>query len=417
MNSGLNAKLGTGRVHPPRVAIVISRLDVGGTEGHLARVVPELRRRGIDITLYLMERGGSLERGLLNQGVRLEGPKRKTSGFLHWARATGGLALWLRRERPTIVHFFLTRPYIYGSLAADFAGHRRRIMSRRSLNNYRARYPFVGSVERFLHRRTIGLIGNSRAVLDQLRAEVGDFSKLALIHNGVEIPEPIAAAERQRARQSLRIGDDVLVVTVVANLLSYKGHADLIDALALLKGELLRPWVLLAIGRDDGVGDQLRQQAKALDLESNIMWLGEQAAVDQLLRGSDIFVLPSREEGFSNALLEAMAVGLPVIATAVGGNLDAIVDNESGMLTPSGNPRELAAAILRLANDANLRRHFAAQARLRAQKYFSFEACVRQYEKLYWAMNEPKPKCVAEILLDRHQPDPCGTSGTQTAQS
>ncbi|HUZ30998.1 MAG TPA: glycosyltransferase [Xanthobacteraceae bacterium] len=403
MTSGLNVKLGSGHVHPPRVAVVTSRLDLGGTEGHLARVVPELRRRGIDITLYLMERGGSLERELLDQGVRLEGPRRKNPGLLHWARATAGLALWLRRERPTIVHFFLTRPYIYGSLAAEFAGHRRRIMSRRSLNNYRARYPFVGSVERFLHRRTIGLIGNSRAVLDQLGTEVGDSNKLALIHNGVKIPEPIVAFERQRPRHSLGIPDDALVIVVVANLLPYKGHEDLIEALALLRDKLLRPWVLLAIGRDDGIGDQLRQQAKALDLESKIIWLGEQGAVDQLLRGSDIFVLPSREEGFSNALLEAMAVGLPVIATAVGGNLDAIIDNESGILTPPGNPRELAAAILRLANDANLRRNFAAEARLRARENFSFEACVRQYEKLYWAMNEPKPKCIAEILLDDSQ--------------
>jgi glycosyltransferase involved in cell wall biosynthesis len=398
MTSSLNTELGSGHARPARVAVVTSRLDIGGTEQHLARVVPELRRRGIDITLYLMERGGSLERELLDQGVHLEGPRRKSPEVLHWARATVDLALWLRRERPTIVHFFLPRPYVYGSLAAELAGHRRRIMSRRSLNNYRARYPLLGRLERMLHRRTDGLIGNSRAVLDQLQTEVDDFSKLALIYNGVKVPEQITASERESTRYSLQIADDVLVIANVANLFSYKGHEDLIEALALVKNEISRPWMLLAIGRDQGTGAQLRQRAKALDLESNIIWLGERAAVDQLLRGSDIFVLPSREEGFSNALLEAMAVGVPVIATAVGGNLDAIVDDESGILVRPRDPRELATSILRLAGDPALRRRFAAEARRRMQQKFSFEACVRRYEKLYWAMNEPKPRCVAEIL-------------------
>src|ERR1700691_4155759 len=118
---------------PPRVTVVTSRLDIGGTERHLARVLPELKRRGSDVTLYLMERGGLLEGELLQRGVRLEGPSRSRPAFLHWTRATLALARFLRRERPAIVHFFLPRPYIFGSLAAELAGHRRRIMSRRSL--------------------------------------------------------------------------------------------------------------------------------------------------------------------------------------------------------------------------------------------------------------------------------------------
>ncbi len=385
---------------PPRVTVVTSRLDVGGTERHLARVVPALQRRGIEMTLYLMERGGPLEGELMEQGIRLEGPQRSGPELLHWARATLGLAHWLRRERPTIVHFFLPRPYVYGSLAAELAGHRRRIMSRRSLTDYRARYPLLGGLERLLHRRTAGLLGNSRAVVDQLAVEVGDPGKLALIYNGVAIPELVTALARQGARASLPIADNALVIAVVANLVSYKGYADLIEALALIKDKLPQPWVLLAIGRDQGIGAQLQQRTTALHLDSNILWLGGQAAVDHLLNASDIFVLPSHQEGFSNALLEAMAIGVPAVATAVGGNLDAVVDNETGLLACARDPAGLAAAILRLADDPMLRRRLAGAARRLAEQKFSLETCVRQYEKLYRAMSEPKPRPLSEIMAD-----------------
>ncbi len=384
----------------PRVAIVTSRLDIGGTERHLTRVLPELKRRGIDITLYLMERGGPLESELLDQGVRLEGPRRSRPEFLHWPRATLGLARFLRRERPTIVHFFLPRPYVYGSVAAELAGHRRRIMSRRSLTDYRARYPLLGTLERLLHSRTVGLIGNSRAVVDQLAAEVGSWRKLALIHNGVKIPEAMTASDRARARHSLRIADDALVIVVVANLVSYKGHGDLIEALALANDHLPKPWVLLAIGRDEGIGARLKEKAKALNVSDNIVWLGEQNAAEQLLCAGDIFVLPSHQEGFSNALLEAMAAGIPAIATAVGGNVDAVVDDESGLLVPPNDSDVLAAAILRLANDPALGRRFAEVARLRAQQQFSLDVCVGRYEKLYRAMNEAMPRPLSEVLPD-----------------
>jgi len=380
----------------PRVTIVTSRLDIGGAERHLARVLPALKRRGIDVTLYAMERDGPLEVELMLGGVRVEGPRR--GSVLHWPRATLKLAGFLRRERPTVVHFFLPRPYIYGSIAAELVGHRRRLMSRRSLTVYREKYPLLGSVERLLHGRTHGLIGNSRPVLEQLAAEISDRSKLALIHNGIEIPPLATLADRQRVRQSLNIESDALVVVVVANLVDYKGHRDLVDALGLAKDQLPRPWHMLAIGRDEGIGAELRQQAESLNVAANIKWIGEQRAVEQLLVAGDICVLPSHQEGFSNALLEAMAANLAIIATAVGGNLDAIVDNDSGILVRPRDPRALATALMRLAADPALRSRLAAAARCRVEQRFTLENCVDRYEKLYRAMNERDPRPVADVL-------------------
>ncbi len=382
----------------PRVTIVTSRLDIGGAERHLAWVLPALKQRGIDIALYTMERGGLLEAELQVQGVRLEGPPR--AAFLHWPRATVALARFIKRERPTTVHFFLPRPYLYGSIAAELAGHRRRLMSRRSLTVYREKYPLLRGFELLLHRRTHGLIGNSRAVLDQLAVEVGDPRKIALIHNGIETPAPVTAADRERIRKVLDIPKDALVIAVIANLVSYKGHRDLLDALALVKEQIPNPWLVLMIGRDDGMGVELRRHAAALNLASNIRWLGEQPAADRLLAAGDIFVLPSHQEGFSNALLEAMAANLAVIATAIGGNLDAIVDNESGLLVPPRDPSALAAAIARFASDPDIRLRYGDAARRRVEQRFALQHCVERYEKLYRAMSEPDPRPVAEILAD-----------------
>ncbi len=391
-----------------RVVVVTSRLDVGGTERHIARILPALQRRGLDVTLYVMERGGPLEGEIAAQGVRVDGVRvdgvrvdgPMGAGFLHWPKAALALARWLRRERPTVVHFFLPRPYVFGSLAAELAGHRRRLMSRRSLTDYRDKYPLLGAVERFLHRRTLGILGNSHAVIEQLLTEVDDPRKLGLIHNGIEMPSPVFKSSRQQTRTALQIPSDALVISVIANLIAYKGHRDLIEALAQVRDLLPVPWRLVVIGRDDGIGGELKDCTELLRIADNIMWLGERSDVDELLSASDIFVLPSHQEGFSNALLEAMAASLPAVATAIGGNSDAVVNNETGFLVPPRQPRALAAAILRLANDPDLRRRFAEAGRRRVEQHFSLAACVDRYERLYRAMGEINPPPVSEILAD-----------------
>ena len=391
-----------------RVAVVTSRLDVGGTERHIVRILPALQRRGLDVALYLMERGGPLEAEIAALGIRIAGPLHRGAlhwpilhwPILHWPMATLDLARWLRRERPAVVHFFLPRPYLFGSLAAGLAGHRRRLMSRRSLTDYRAKYPLLGAVERYLHRRTFGILGNSQAVIDQLTTEVDDRRKLALIHNGIEMPSPVFTNGRAQTRALLQIPGDALVVSVVANLIAYKGHRDLIEALAPIRDRLPKSWRLLVIGRDDGIGSELKGLAQHFGMTDNIMWLGERPDVEELLSASDIFVLPSHQEGFSNALLEAMAARLPAVATAVGGNIDAVADNETGLLVPVRDPRALAAAILRLAQNADLRRSFGDAARRRVEERFSLQACVDRYEILYRALGEADPPPLSEILSD-----------------
>jgi glycosyltransferase involved in cell wall biosynthesis len=125
------------------------------------------------------------------------------------------------------------------------------------------------------------------------------------------------------------------------------------------------------------------KQASETGIADHILWLGEHRDVDRYLRATDIAVLCSHEEGFSNSLIEAMAFGIPVIATAVGGNLDAVVPEESGLLVPSRAPTELAAAILHMATKPEFRALCGASARRRVQENFSLAACTQRYANLY----------------------------------
>lgn len=224
--------------------------------------------------------------------------------------------------------------------------------------------------------------------------------KWGLLHNGVSLPAPLNAAAASAVRRSLGIGDDACVIAVVANLVAYKGHSDLIEALGRVQHRLPQPWKLLVIGRDDGIGDGLKERAAALSVSSNILWLGERSDVGDLLAVSQIFVLPSHQEGFSNALLEAMAAGVAPVATAVGGNADAVADNESGLLAPPRDPEALGLVISRLANDQTLRRRLSGAARQRVSQRFSLVACVERYDRLYRALIEPVPAPIREILAE-----------------
>jgi glycosyltransferase involved in cell wall biosynthesis len=122
---------------------------------------------------------------------------------------------------------------------------------------------------------------------------------------------------------------------------------------------------------------------EARGLKANVEFLGERSDVPALLAAADFGVLSSYEEGFSNVILESMAAGLPMIVTNVGGNPEAVLDRQTGIILPPHDPAALGQAILDLAQDPELRRRLGAAALLRVQKDFSMESCVDAHEGLY----------------------------------
>ncbi len=162
------------------------------------------------------------------------------------------------------------------------------------------------------------------------------------------------------------------IMICVANAFPYKGHADLLAALRRVGPALPEPWRMILIGRGT-------EQFKGT---WRVKCYGYRSDAAQLLAATDLFILPSHEEGSSNALLEAMKAGVPVIATDVGGNKDAIIHDYSGLLVPPRSPALLGAAILRML-DPNLRRQYARMAQLDVSIRFSLDRCLDEYEALY----------------------------------
>jgi glycosyltransferase involved in cell wall biosynthesis len=382
----------------PKVLIVAPRLDIGGTEMHLVRIVPPLRNTGIDVSLYAMERGGALEADVVAAGVPVFGRVSKRS-WLNLIVSLVDLTRHIYLTKPDILHFFLPRPYLVGSLAAMLVRHKRRIMSRRSLVNYKRGHPLLIQVERLVHRLTLSLLANSSAVANQLLDETKDPKKIGLIHNGIQVRLPRTPDSMAAARAMLNIDTNTFVIAVVANVVGYKGHADLLAALARIRNAIPRPWRLLVIGRDGGIGQALTKQAAVDGIAENILWLGERHDVAQLLDAVDVAVLPSHQEGFSNSLLETLSRGIPTIATAVGGNIDAIVDNVSGLLVPIRAPEHLANALERLCGDPELRKRLGNAGRARVEENFSLEACIRKYKNLY-RNHELIGKLPTQALID-----------------
>lgn len=374
----------------PRVLIVIGSLDVGGAEMHLLQVLPALAASGFDIAVHTLTGRGALADRFEAAGIRVVAPPGsaagpRAGGFLgragRAARAGLSLAGFLRRWRPAVVHFFLPEAYLAGAPVALLTSGAKRVMSRRSLNDYQAKWPLLARIERALHGCMHALSGNAQAVLDNLVAEGAPRERLHLIRNGIDLTRFAAPAPRAAVRTAIGTASDALVFVCVANLIGYKGHADLLAALATARD--LPAWEIWCVGRDNGIGPQLRAQAEAAGIAARVRWLGPRADVPDLLAAADIGVLASHEEGFPNAVVEAMAAGLPVVATRVGGIPEAIDDGTTGLLAAPRDPHSLSSVLAAVSADPAKRRAMGAAGRARVEAEFAVEVCAATYAQLY----------------------------------
>lgn len=380
-----------------KVIVVTGSLEIGGTERHLSMVLPLLAAKGWTVQVVVLAKKGALAPVLEEQGVpvisllkpshlkAIEKLPKLLGRALRVLLCILLLAKKLKKEGDTIVHFFLPEAYLIGMFGARLAGFRGpKLMSRRSLNNYQKRRPGVAWFERKLHSKVTVIIGNSAAILKQLvEEERVSPSRLKLIYNGINLEKFSQTKSPKEARKLLSIPHDALVMIIVANLIPYKGHHDLLKALYAVKNDFPSSWYLICVGRDDGIGSSLKQIADQMGLSKHILWLGSRTDVPDLLAMSNIGILCSHEEGFSNAILESMAAGLPMVVTDVGGNKEAILNDQIGYVVESQNPPSLGQAILKLVKNPKKAEAFGHLARLRVKEHFSIEACVSAYADLY----------------------------------
>jgi glycosyltransferase involved in cell wall biosynthesis len=389
-----------------KIAVLVGALEVGGAELDIVRNFPRLNRDEFEVVVVTFGAPGALAPELEQQGIRVVSgdygtPLPAPNWILRRARTVvymGRVIPWIGRtfntERIQIAHFYLPNAYGYGMLACLLM-HRdaKRVMSRLSLNFYRSDHKILSWLERVVFHRNLDIaIGNSQPILDELVDEGVERSRVRLLHNGID-PTPFVRrqGDRERARQALGVEPGAFVITAVGNLHEYKGHQDLIEACASASGRLPSQWRLLIAGRDvQGRSVVLEELVTRYGLEGRVVFLGETDNVADLLFATDVFAHPSHHEGLPNAIIEAMAAGLPVVATAVGGIPEAVLargastpSDETGWLVPPHDPAAIAGALLEASQDPALRLRMGANARSRVVAEFSLEQSVGAYEKIY----------------------------------
>ncbi len=413
-----------------KVLVLIPTLRFGGAEMDLVRNLPRIDRRRFKFTVCAFLEQGQLARPLLDAGIKIIGPmlppprqlqrdrgrlkllfavlrhlklavmqlrgvriasRHLASGliYLHLARR---VASYIRSENIDVVHAVLPNSYVVAAVAIALARRAKLVLSRVSLNWYHERLPLLGFLERrIFHRRIDMAICNTLAIREQLVAEGIPLESIRLIQNGIALPAFLPECGRSQARKEIGISDEALVFTSVANFYPYKGHADLLKALHLANDSFPPNWMLLAVGGDvDGYVNEVHAQCGALGLTRHVRFLGLRNDIEVILRASDIHISASHTEGLPNNVLEAMSASLPVVATAVGGVPDAVIDGRTGLLVPPKDPKRMAQALLLLAHDPDRRRSMGEAGRSLAGSSFSLERSVRAFEQVYAQVAEAR---------------------------
>jgi glycosyltransferase involved in cell wall biosynthesis len=235
---------------------------------------------------------------------------------------------------------------------------------------------------RVLARCTDLSLAVSQGVKDYLLQEIGlDPAKIRVVANGVDVAAIDAARPGPAVRRDLGLLENVPVVGLVGRLDHWgKGHKELFTAMAQIRAR--HPVHALMVGGGRRI-DEVRQVAASLGLAGQVHFLGQRQDVPDLLNAMDIFVLPSYSEGVSLALLEAMAAGLPVIATAVGGLPEVVTDGQTGLLIPPRDAAALDGALTRLLSDPSLAKQLGENARRYVRKHFSLERLGREINEIY----------------------------------
>lgn len=369
---------------PFPVTRLITWLPVGGIERRLVAVLPQLDRTLFAPRLICLRERGPLADELEASGVPVSVVpfRSRLSPAAIWrlARALRGSA---------IVHAHMYRANVPGTIAARLAGVPVILGQVHNVDTWQTGRQRL--MDRLTARRRTATIAVSRRVQEDVcRTLRLPPERVPVLHNGIDLAPFRAPLDREALRAELGLRSDQVAVLCAARLHPQKNHRGLLQALVRLPSAL-PPWRCLVAG-DGPERANLEQLAVAHGLQHRVVFLGQRRDVPRLMRACDLSVLPSDKEGFSNTVLESLAAGLPVVATDVGGNAEAIEHGVSGFLTGRADVEDLAERLAQLIADAGLRRRMAAAA-LAAAPRFSLESMVSETQKLYLRLlREARPR-------------------------
>jgi glycosyltransferase involved in cell wall biosynthesis len=372
----------TGKLRPHVLYVIDQLCQLGGAERTLLQIVSRLCSERFQTSVVTFQTNQHIETLLKLSGRLHVLPLRKTYN-LNAAKMAFQFNRILRSDGTSIVHTFFETADLWAAPIAKLSGCPILISSRRDMGILRTRkhnlaYPFVNR----LFDRVLAVSEEVRSY--SIRQDRLSPQKVETLYNGVDIAELDRKAAEGNARQELGLQTGVPVVSTLANIRSIKGIDVLVGAAQrvciefpqttfLVVGRVLEPETMVA----------LQAQVDSLRLTDNFRFTGEMGNPFPVLRASNVFCLPSRNEGFSNALIEAMGSGLPCIATRVGGNAEALEEGENGYLVASEDANAMADRILGLLRDRELAKQIGSAARVTVRERFSMEAMMNRLMGIY----------------------------------
>lgn len=366
-----------------QLAYVLHELNMGGAEKHLIEVLRNIDRKRFTPWLFCLGDGygKSLYEEYLKTDVTLV--RMGMKGSLRNPRNLVKVAQMVRLLRAAdihIVHGYLFEGNLIGSLAGRLAGVPILIASKRSMDAY---HGFKKIACRITNRLASKVTANSMAVMGFVRkTEDCPKGKMIVIPNGTSAGVTGSQAlEKMTLRGSWGIPEDGQIVGTVARFFWKKDYPSFIKMAASVAQKSSKAY-FVAIG-DGPLRPHIQEMADGLGLGPRMRFLGWREEAARYTAGFDVYVCASVIEGMSNALLEAMAMGLPVVATAVGGNCETVVEGRTGFLVPTEDPQALSYAVMRLLNDPPAAEAMGRAGRRRIEGEFSTRCMVDRMERLY----------------------------------
>lgn len=374
------------------ILFVVGGFQVGGTEKHLSLILPEIKRKGWKVAIISLGEDGDLSSAIKKAGIKIY--FLNSNSKLNIPKIKGLFELYCKYRdvkkkiaelNPRIIHSFLGVPSIISSLAKIGNNNIVQIISKRNQFERDYAFMFEKNMEIFALKKADYVLVHSECVKKEIYSIGVKKEKVFLIHNGID-EKKYQFANKKKEELRTKLGLDKTIVFIqVANLIPYKGHLATIKAFSKLsKSTGEEKWKLLLVGNGDNLYiKKLKMELLDNNIKENVEFLGNRDDVPELLSVSDVGLLPSVHEGFSNSMLEYMASKLPTIATNVGGNSDAIVSGKTGYLFPVNDIDSYSEKLSIIIQDDNKRQMMGELAYKACVENFTLDKCVSKYNTVY----------------------------------
>ncbi|MEI6825839.1 MAG: glycosyltransferase [Desulfuromonadales bacterium] len=363
----------------PKLIYIIDNLILAGTEVHLFNLAKGMKEAGYsDLEVLSMSGEGEIFDWMAINDIPVKNFRMKSVRnpifFVDMVR----LIFYLIKQSPDIVHTYLDTANVFGVIAAKCAGVKRIMTSRRDLGVFRSRRMeiMMGKLSNGVEKIVCVC---KAAASESMRRENLCGNNIMVIHNGIKL-------DTFKSEFRVISAEAPVFCNVAVPNRTEKGHSDLIAAFAIVLQSV--PMARLRLVGDGWLLPVLRSQADQLGIDQSIEFYGKSLDIPSVMKDVSVFVIPSHSEGISNALLEAMAMGIPAVATDVGGNPDVVTHGVTGVLVEAKSPESIAQGMLNIISDKNKLLSMSLAAQEVVKKEFNYSKMISAYDDLYSNPNE-----------------------------